>query len=287
MQPKADRRKENMKELELVANARKPSLDDLIHQFMDKKRREGMDVFEIQNMENYLRDRLRCRGANTVTLVDIRNYCQVPGLSPRYKRSRTRIMTEFARFVIGNGNQGRNGSSGTIEEHVRRILFAGEARRMLVKGERFALRPYVSLGLFAASQPDELMELDWSDVDDRNRVVHAPDRLYGYSLRGLVRFNDALAAWLPKPLPDRGPIVDDRGFEENWAALLRAAKIAPCPTDVLADTCIAYHLAAYGNLQETNKAFGYFDEDLYQYYRQGRVDRNEARKFWALRPDSR
>ena len=167
-------------------------------------------------------------------------------------------------------------------------------------------QPYVALGLFAGVRPQETLNLDWADINNRHIEIRAIDSKVG--IRRIVPRLPALTAWLKKSKKKKGPIAPvfkggDASRQQSISKAIRnvvdaAQEKAKDPKatkeqkdlgsmkvifDGLRHSFISYRLAIVKDFPQVAMEAGNSVEIIQRHYNK-RATEAEAKKFFALRP---
>ena len=101
-----------------------------------------------------------------------------------------------------------------------------------------------------------------------------------------VDFTPALKAWLEpfrKHIQNSSLVIIGHNFQRDRNRLIKAAGLAEWKANGLRHSFGTYHYAAYANEGATSKQMGNSPDVLHAHYK-GLVSKEDAEKFWALRP---
>lgn len=221
---------------------------------------------------------------HSLTLRDCETWVNQDGLSSATKRSRQIDLGTFFSFCLK-----RKYCTANPVADLERHKFDDKPPRVFTPDECAAILhwcdkqcpqalPTLALQMFGGLRPYESYRIGWKDLESGQIVMegkHTKTRS-----RRIVTINPTLAAWLdycrkrdlPLPLADaprymtkvRLPITD-------W------------PQDGLRHSFVSYHYEMHGEI-ETAKQAGHSIDMLMRHYR-ALVTRQDAEKFWALRPE--
>lgn len=143
--------------------------------------------------------------------------------------------------------------------------------------------PYVILGLLAGLRPDEAAAMLWESISLTERTLVVDAATSKVRRRRVVALRDAAHAWLSICAQKQGPASAPRlkllAFRREAEGLLGR----PWPQDVLRHTCASYLLAEVGDAGKVANELGNSEGVLHRHYK-ALVSREDARRFWALRP---
>lgn len=144
------------------------------------------------------------------------------------------------------------------------------------------LVPYAALGLFGGLRPSEAQRLTWGDIREEIRV--AADRGKKRSNR-FVTINETLLAWLQPVWELEGTLPIPETTSRRVRVVLKG--LLPgfvWPKDGLRHSFSSYHLKIHGGKVTAAEA-GHSEDMMHSTYKQ-LVTTEQAREFWALRPES-
>lgn len=154
---------------------------------------------------------------------------------------------------------------------------------LLADPELRHLVPYAALGLFGGLRPSEAQRLTWGDIAEEIRVAAARGKKRS---NRFVTINETLLAWL-KPvweLPGSLPIPEttSRRVRQVLKGLIPGFV---WPNDGLRHSFSSYHLKIHGGKLTAAEA-GHSEDMMHSTYKQ-LVTTEQAKAFWALRPNGR
>jgi integrase/recombinase XerD len=224
---------------------------------------------------------------------ELNSFCfkpdRVPPYSPGTRRSRRALASQLYNFAIEKNWAVKNLANGLdtppVEDKEPEYLKVDEVARLLAAAEEFDLLGYIVLALFLGVRPNEIRQLDWSDVNVADGFVIISTAASKIHERREVPINPTAAAWLACCQRPTGPIVGSAGFEIRFRALRRAAGINDWPKDVMRHSFASYHAASFKKQEETARQMGHIGglRILRKHY-VAYVPEDVANQFWALRP---
>ena len=167
-------------------------------------------------------------------------------------------------------------------------LTVGEADALLRAAERNpALLPHVAVGLFAGLRPGELAGLRWGDVHFETVQIEVRPETSKTRQRRFVPLDPVLAEWL---LPHRRPSgkVTPPNVVKMWRSLRADAGLSKLSggrswQDILRHTYATFELARTGDRPRLAENMGNGVDVVRSFYRRA-IPRQEAERFWSLRP---
>jgi integrase len=128
------------------------------------------------------------------------------------------------------------------------------------------------------------MRMDGEAVKFDERAIIVGQQVAKKRSRRVVEMCDALYAWLSPLKLLKGKIVDAKEFRDNMDEFREAAKLESWPHNGLRHSFGSYHLAFYGDAVKTAQQMGHRSSDVVHNHYKALVLKQEAEKFWGLRP---
>ena len=116
------------------------------------------------------------------------------------------------------------------------------------------LVPYLALGVFAGTRPDEIMRLDWAEVGKTGVEVQAAKAKTRQ--RRIVSVSNNLRAWL-----SLGGSLPPTNKRKRLQAVREAARV-DWGQDIMRHTYASYHLAYHGSPDRTAHELGHRDTNM-------------------------
>jgi integrase len=269
------------------------SLADAITELLDSKRKAG-------KRESYTRI-LGCvlnafarefagRDASTITRQDVESWLnRFENLTTRKNRIRDiSILFEFCRK--------RGYCAANPLENIERPIITGKRPEIFTVHEaealletaalhpKLALVPTIAIGLFAGLRMNEIMQLDWRNVDFDHRVIDVDESIAKTRQQRNVDMSDSLIAWLLPHAKAEGRVAPV-GFNERVQRLRAFAGVTKWPGNGLRHSFGSYHVAHFQNANMTALQMGHSSTDmLFKHYRNYRINRKDAECYWNLSP---
>ena len=159
------------------------------------------------------------------------------------------------------------------------ILTPDEVFRILTVAQRHSpkLIPYLVLGLFGGVRPEEINRLQWQDISIHGITISGHKAKT--RKRRLVSISANMTEWLKL-----GGELPPRNKRKQLDRVRKMADVT-WGHDIMRHTFASYHLAYHGSPDRTAHELGHRDTNmLFRHYRQ-LVTKEEAEKFWAIRPE--
>lgn len=230
------------------------------------------------------------RQLTSITLPELQEWINDPGLSARSRINNSTKLSQLWNFAICHSWAESNPVKKIIrpdpEDREAGVLTVPQAAALLQNAEKFGLLPFVALGLFAGLRQAELMRLNWSAVKIPERAIIVGVEVAKKRSRRVIDIPDVLTEWLSPFVQSKGPVVDTTNFRKNQDALRVVAGVKEWPHNALRHSFGSYHLAAFGDAVKTAAQMGHRDVGVLHSYYKALVTRNEAERFWALKPSA-
>jgi integrase len=291
------------------AVAESPRLDEAVEKFkawLDGAKDEtGNGVCTLrERSRDALRNRVNIFGnsignlrVSDITPDTVENFLNnLKKVSPVTRDNYRRAVSRFFKWCIQRPrrwavvNPCREITIEQMEKAPPAIMAFNDCEALLKSAEAFKqgkLVPYVALCLFGGLRPDETARLDWKAVNLADREI----RLEGIQTKTgkprVVAICDTLSAWL-KAYEGKEiyPANWRKDFDEIKLAAgyrVRGEGVKTWVFDVMRHTAISHYFRKTGSYGQTAEQFGNSEAIIKNHY-QGRVNSDDTKKFYALRP---
>jgi integrase len=271
---------------------------DLFNRYLDFKQKRS---------EKYLRElritRDRFPSLHPTLVCDITHETLEPLLLPLPSGSRNATMRYWRavfRYGIKRGYTAINPIDRLdfMETNRREveILEVDEVGRLLAVALEtdLELLPFLVLGFFCGIRPDgELPKLEWRDIDFDDRTVTIRPEVSKTRRRRFVDLSRNAIAWLTEYRLRGGRRVGQvvlwapENLRNHRLANRAAAKVTRWPQDAMRHSYCSYWLALHKDVNKLVLQSGHKDaETMWRHYHKG-TRREEAVKYWAIRPAKR
>ena len=161
-----------------------------------------------------------------------------------------------------------------------------QARKLLATASQCwdgAFLPAVAISLFAGLRRSEVCALDWKELRKDNKIEVAAGKAKTRHWR-FVDIQPNLAEWLAPYRKESGPVFDgnEDAFNEKRKHLATEAELT-WGRNVLRHSAASYHLAHFGDENQTALQMGHSPQVLIDHYRT-LVTKEDAAEFWDIRP---
>lgn len=158
--------------------------------------------------------------------------------------------------------------------------------RAAQSGKHFAMVPALAIGFFAGVRTTELQQLDWTDVNLKNRTITINPRIAKKRSVRHIDISDNLAAWLAPYSRESGriaPVVT--AWRYHFDHVRTDAGMDRWPHNGMRHSFATYYLLKSNDQNKTALQLGHRDTNLlYNHYR-GLATAGDAAAFWAIMPE--
>jgi integrase len=226
-----------------------------------------------------------------ISLDELREWAMDEAWEPRTRINFLTKISQLYGYAIrrkwADTNLAANIDRPMVDETTPEIYSLSETEKLLTHANEFGLLPYVAIGLFAGVRSAEQIRLAGKAINfETQSIVIGADVAKKRGQR-IIEMNDTLLAWL-EPCKDalHGPIYGDTArFRQNKENLIEAVGFAWKP-NALRHSFGSYHLAMHQNIEQTAHLMGNSPDMIHRHYK-ALVTKEEAEKFWGLRPSPR
>lgn len=266
------------------------TLSDALNAIIANRRQAGKRPRSVAQLECGLGIFIKGREellVSDVTQEMVEQWLHGGGWSMLTRKGKLREVRTLFNFCIEKGWCGVNPCPPlrtiTVEDKPPGILTVPEVARLLrVAREQFPeLLVYFAVGVFAGIRPEEMQKMTWEQhINLGGRYIEVPAVIAKTRKRRLVEMSPNLRAWLEA--------AEAKQFRCKWfkgrLAKARDAAQVGWSNDCMRHSFASYHLARWGSADKTATQLGHASTRmLFAHYRE-LVTRQQARKFWAIRP---
>jgi len=168
------------------------------------------------------------------------------------------------------------------------ILTPKLAEALLIQAQKpgnIAWLPYFAISLFAGLRTNEILQLQWDQLDFEHKLITVTPSQAKTRRRRFVQMSDNLVLFLKRAKTRTGPVVPFEGnaFWDGREKLREAAEMEEWPKNVLRHSFGSYHLAKYNDEGLTAAQMGNSPGVIVRNYRE-MVKPKDAVAYWALTP---
>lgn len=160
-----------------------------------------------------------------------------------------------------------------VEDVEAALLYTGKTAPDMI--------PYMALCIFAGIRPTECTRLDWGRIDFERREIDIRADVSKTGDERFIEMSDNLAAWL---LPHRKASGMIYWTRDTLARIRKKSGVRWAP-DCMRHSFGSYHMAQHENAGKTALQMGHRTIDTtFEHYRRA-VRKEDATRFWAIRPE--
>jgi integrase len=208
-----------------------------------------------------------------------------------------RHFKSFFNYAIKKGYCVSNPVDSLDPVEVRRkeveIIEPDAVRRMLehALAEDLQLVPFLAIGFFTGIRPEELTELNWSDIALASKEITIPSAVSKTGTRRFPALSDNAIAWL-QAYANAGGKMEGKIIDLKEGALRAhrrknraAAGITHWPQDAMRHSFASFWLAQHKDVNRLREIMGHEGNTrtLWTHYHRGTTEA-EAAKFWSIMP---
>ena len=181
----------------------------------------------------------------------------------------------------------RRKQNGMEDETMPEIITVAEVEAMMraVQEHDPSMLPPLAIGFFAGVRTNELQKLDWSNVNLADgRITIPPSIAKKRSVRH-IDIAENLAAWLAPYRKDSGPVAPNGGtWRYRFDKVREKATVKRWPHNAMRHCFATFYLLKTDDANKTALQLGHRDTDLLFNHYRGLATREDAARFWAIRP---
>jgi len=224
-----------------------------------------------------------------ITLDELREWAMDETWEPRTRINFLTKISQLYGYSIrrkwADSNLAASIDRPMVDATTPEIYSLSEAESLLKHANEFGLLPYVAIGFFAGVRSAEQMRLAGKAINFETKSIVIGADVAKKRGQRIIEMSDTLFAWL-EPCKDalqNGPIYGDtKSFRKSKEQLLEVVGFDWKP-NALRHSFGSYHLAMHQNIEQTAHLMGNSPDMIHRYYK-ALVMKDEAQKFWALRP---
>ena len=145
--------------------------------------------------------------------------------------------------------------------------------------------PSLSIGFFAGVRTGELRKLEWGDVNLAARRITVPPRIAKKRSVRHIDIDDNLVAWLAPYCRNTGLIAPSgSAWRYKFDKVREKAKVKQWPSNAMRHCFATFYLLKTDDAAKTALQLGHRDTDLLFNHYRGLSTKQDAEKFWSIRP---
>ena len=228
---------------------------------------------------------------NALAPVDLQAFFEkrLDGLSPRSHNNFLRAIRTFLRFAQNHGWLSKEADllarvEQRSEKPVPVEIFTPAELTALLKKASAEIVPCLALAAFAGLRSEEILRLDWSDVERREGFIEVAAHKAKTAARRIVPLADNLARWLAVA-PRRGERVWPHSKAWFFEAMRNAATNASISwkQNALRHSFISYRLAQIQDVNRVALEAGNSPQMIFRHYRELATP-DQARTWFSIAP---
>ena len=162
------------------------------------------------------------------------------------------------------------------------ILWPEQVAELLIQAAPTIL-PYFAIGAFAGIRPEELLQLEWSDIKWRQKIIRVRAEISKVGKTRNVAIEPNLLAWLAPHVHSKGKICSS-----NWRRFFREtrinADIKDWPADCLRHSFATYWLEKYKDAPRLALEMGNSVSVIMNHYHRVLDNPEDAARYWNIMP---
>ena len=182
----------------------------------------------------------------------------------------------------------RRKQNGMEDEHMPEILTVAEVEAVMQAAQEYApsMIPPLAIGFFAGVRTNELMQLDWRDIDlTAQRITITPRVAKKRSVRH-IDISENLLAWLAPYAERSGQIAPDyKAWRYRFDKVRTESKIDRWPHNAMRHCFATFHLMKSNDQNYTALQLGHRNTDLLFNHYRALATPEESERFWNIRPN--
>jgi integrase len=268
------------------------SVADAVDALIAAKTAKGVSTVYLADLRyrlGVLREAFHC-DANALTPDDLKAFFESrAGLSPRSHNNFLRTIRTFLTFAQNHGWLSKEADLlARVEKRSEKPMPVGIFTPVqvvaLLKKASAEIMPCLALGAFAGLRSEEILRLDWADVERRPGFIEVAAHKAKTATRRIVPISDNLARWL---------VIAPRGAERVWPhskawffeAMRDTASDAKIKWEqnALRHSFISYRLAEIQDVNRVALEAGNSPQMIFRHYRELATP-DQARTWFSIAP---
>jgi integrase/recombinase XerD len=166
-------------------------------------------------------------------------------------------------------------------------VFTPDQANTLLNNVSAEVRPLIAIGLFAGLRKEEILRLDWAQIDLADGYINLLAENTKKHRRRAVKILPVLDAWIRPYAKRAGPVYPFKGFiptSHIGKTVLQRCGIESWPPVGLRHSYASYHLKKFGKLDELALEMGHRGTAMiFEHYRE-LVPGRDADRYWNIMP---
>ncbi len=269
------------------------SVADAVGAMIAAKTAKGVSAVYLADLRYRLgvfREAFHC-DVNAVTPDDVKAFFELrsAGLSPRSHNNFLRTIGTFLRFAQNHGWLSKEADLlARVEKRSEKPtpveIFTSAQLAALLKNASAEIAPCLALGAFAGLRAEEILRLDWADVEKRPGFIEVAAHKAKTATRRIVPISDNLARWLaiaPRSAERIWP-YSKAWFFEAMRNIASDANIK-WKQNALRHSFISYRLAEIQDVNRVALEAGNSPQMIFRHYRELATP-DQARTWFSVAP---
>jgi integrase len=269
------------------------SVADAVNAMIAAKTAKGVSAVYLSDLRYRLgvfREAFHC-DVNTLTPDDLKAFFEsrLAGLSPRSHNNFLRTVRTFLGFAQNHGWLSKEADLlARVEKRSEKAtpveIFTPTQLAALLKHASPEFAPCLALGAFAGLRSEEILRLDWSDVERRPGFIEVAAHKAKTAARRIVPLADNLARWLAQA-PRTGARLWPQSKDCFFHAMRDTAADAKIKWEqnALRHSFISYRLAEIQDVNRVALEAGNSPQMIFRHYRELATP-EQARTWFSIAP---
>ena len=234
--------------------------------------------------------------ANVIDASDIDRFLDKMEATLTNRKNYIRYLSCFYSWAMKNGKADSNPAKTTnqvvIPRETPKIYTPTEAETILQKTAQLhpELIPYIAIGFFAGIRPEELLRIEWADIDLEIGEIHVHAGQAKTKDARIVKIQPNLKSWLKQHPNQKGLVFPYSGNAlRQWRSDIFTVSGIKMIPDGLRHSFATYHLARFDSSDKTCEEMGHRTPAmLFRHYRGLAKSRETlAKKYFSIRPKAK
>jgi integrase len=271
---------------------KRKSVAQAVEEMLDAKRRKGVSDVYLRDLRYRLgafKNAFHC-DVSAIAPDDVAAFFENLNLSPRSHNNFLRALGTFFAYAQRHNWLSKEADllSRVELRHEPRApveIFTAKELLALFQAASPLLAPCIALSAFGGLRTEEVLRLEWSDIDRRPGFIEVGAHKAKTATRRIVPLVENLSKWLALA-PHNGERVWPHTKDQYFACLSDAARVLSrkWPRNVLRHSFISYRLAEIQDVNRVALEAGNSPQMIFRHYRE-LVTPQEAKTWFAIAPE--
>lgn len=261
-------------------------ISDAVVKLLAAKAAQNLRPKYLTSLRQYLTQFIRGRETilmSSISIETIENWFLLRHEAPVSQNSNVGRLASLFSFAVKRGWMRENPCDKMdrvyVDMKLPAILTIEQSAQLLQSCPK-NIRPYLTLALFAGIRPDEIMRMNWADINLETRTVSVDGKT---RRRRIVRLEQIAVDLLKNHAEQSGPVAPSKSTIRRWRKIAREFIGGKWTADILRHTAASMLLAKYGDAGKVATLLGNSPQILLTHYNNP-VAANEAERFWSILP---